>query len=82
MTYQNLIFEKKDAIGYLTLNRPQKLNSFSKELMAELGEALDAIEADDDIRVVILTGAGPGVFCGVQYRSARGRARTLRPLRR
>ena len=40
MTYQNLIFEKKEAIGYLTLNRPQKLNSFSTELMAELGQAL------------------------------------------
>ena len=64
MTYQNLLFEKKDAIGYLTLNRPQKLNSFSKELMAELGEALDAIEADDDIRVVILTGAGRAFSAG------------------
>ena len=42
--YDNLICEKKDAVGYLTLNRPSKLNSLSRELMTELGAAFDAIE--------------------------------------
>ena len=72
MAYQNLIVEKKEAIGYLTLNRPHKLNSFSKELMAELGEALDAIEADDDIRVVILTGAGRAFSAGFNIAPPEG----------
>ena len=49
MAYQNLIFEKKNQIGYLTLNRPSKLNALSKELMAELARAFDAIEADDEV---------------------------------
>ena len=53
MNYQNLIFEKRDGIGYLTLNRPEKLNSLSTELMAELGQALDLIEDEPDIKVVI-----------------------------
>ena len=72
MTYQNLIYEKKNAIGYLTLNRPSKLNSLSKELMAELGAALDAIEADDDIRVVILTGAGRAFSAGFNIAPPEG----------
>ena len=64
MDYQNLLFKKKDAIGYLTLNRPDKLNSLSRELMAELGHALDMIEDDPEVKVVILTGAGRAFSAG------------------
>jgi enoyl-CoA hydratase len=62
MAYQNLLFNEKDEIGYLTLNRPSKLNALSPELMEELSHALDMIEADPEVRVVILTGAGRA-FC-------------------
>jgi enoyl-CoA hydratase len=62
MVFQNLLFNEKDGIGYLTLNRPSKLNALSPELMEELSQALDMIEADPGIRVVILTGAGRA-FC-------------------
>lgn len=62
--YQTLLFEKRDSIGYLTLNRPSKLNALSPELMAELGQALDTIEDDPEVKVVILTGAGRAFSAG------------------
>ena len=64
MTFENLIYEKKDAIGYLTLNRPDRLNALNAALLAEFREALDVLEDDPDIRVVILTGAGRAFSAG------------------
>ena len=64
MTFENLIYEKKDAIGYLTLNRPDRLNALNAALLAEFREALDVVEDDPDIRVVILTGAGRAFSAG------------------
>ncbi len=72
MAYKNLIFEKKNQIGYLTLNRPSKLNALSKELMVELAQAFDAIEADDEVRVVILTGAGRAFSAGFNIAPVEG----------
>ena len=64
MTFQHLLYDRKDAVCYLTLNRPEKLNALNQLLMAELREALSAVEADPDIRVVILTGAGRAFSAG------------------
>ncbi len=64
MTFQHLLYDRKDAVCYLTLNRPEKLNALNPLLMAELREALSAVEADPDIRVVILTGAGRAFSAG------------------
>ncbi len=72
MDYQNLRFEKKDGIGYLTLNRPDKLNALSPELMAELRQALDMIEDDPEIKVVILTGAGRAFSAGFDIGAKEG----------
>lgn len=56
-------FEKRDGgIALLTLNRPERLNALTWDLMRELHEALDQIALDDEIRLLILTGAGRG-FC-------------------
>ena len=55
---ETLILEKKDRIGTLTLNRPEKLNALSPGLLAEFSQALDQIATDDDIKVVIIRGAG------------------------
>ena len=64
MGFQCLIYEKKDEICYLTLNRPEKLNALNAIMLAEFREAMDVIEVDPEIRVVILTGAGRAFSAG------------------
>jgi enoyl-CoA hydratase len=62
MSYETILYEKQEGIGFVTLNRPESLNALSRKLIQELGAALDEIEADTDVKVVILTG-GPKCFC-------------------
>jgi len=62
MTYETIAFAQTDQIARITLNRPDRLNSFTRAMHAELAQALDAAA---DARVVILTGAGRG-FCAGQ----------------
>lgn len=60
--YKTLIYEKKENIGLLTINRPEKLNAISNELISELKNLLDKIENDEELRVLIITGAGDKAF--------------------
>jgi enoyl-CoA hydratase len=60
--YNTLIYEKKDNIGVLTVNRPDKLNALSKELTEELERFLDEAGKDTDLRVLVITGAGEKAF--------------------
>ncbi len=60
--YKTLRYEKKENIGILTINRPDKLNAISNELTTELKSFLDEAERDDDLRVLIITGAGDKAF--------------------
>ena len=62
MAYETITFEKDGPIGVLTLNVPKKLNAISDQLVGEVNAALDVAESDDDVRVVVLTGAGRA-FC-------------------
>jgi enoyl-CoA hydratase/carnithine racemase len=62
MTYEDLLFDKKDGIGTITLNVPEKLNALTAAMRDSLIKVLDEIRADDDVKVCILTGAGRG-FC-------------------
>ena len=64
MNFENITFEVTDGIARLTLNRPDKLNSFTDDMHAELRVALDSIQADPSIRVLVLTGAGRGFSAG------------------
>jgi len=57
-----LLLEKKDGIGYLTINRPKQLNALSSAVLEELDAAVTEIENDDEIRVVIVSGAGEKAF--------------------
>ena len=61
-TFETISLEVEDGIATLTLNRPDKLNAFNTTMMKELIAAFDATDADDSVRVVIVTGAGRG-FC-------------------
>ncbi len=60
--YKTLMYEKKENIGLLTINRPEKMNAISQELTAELSLLLDEIENDDELRVIVMTGAGDKAF--------------------
>jgi enoyl-CoA hydratase len=62
MTFENIVLEKKSAIAYVTVNRPKVLNALSLATMEELRAAFHDIKNDDQIRVVILTGAGEKAF--------------------
>lgn len=60
--YENILFEKKNCIGYVTVNRPTKLNALNRSVMKELDHAFTAIAEDAEIRAAILTGAGEKAF--------------------
>ena len=62
MAYEHIVYEVKDAVATLTLNRPDKLNAYTATMGSELEDAFLAADADDAVRVVIVTGAGRG-FC-------------------
>src|SRR3954470_24933150 len=62
MAYDYILSERLDGVALITLNRPDKLNALSFPLMEELDWALTGYEQDDDIKAVILTGAGERAF--------------------
>ncbi|MEE8378009.1 MAG: enoyl-CoA hydratase-related protein [Candidatus Aminicenantaceae bacterium] len=60
--YSTLLYEKKETIGILTINRPEKMNALSNLLTSELKTVLDTVEQDDMLRVLVITGAGDKAF--------------------
>jgi len=60
--YKTLIYEKKDNIGVLTINRPEKMNALSNELIEELSQFLDDVQNDEELRILVITGAGEKAF--------------------
>ncbi|WP_415977753.1 enoyl-CoA hydratase/isomerase family protein, partial [Bilophila wadsworthia] len=52
--YENILFEKKDGVAYLTLNRPDRLNALNSAVLKELDDALAAIDGDAEIRVLVV----------------------------
>jgi 2-(1,2-epoxy-1,2-dihydrophenyl)acetyl-CoA isomerase len=70
MNYENILFEINDGIAQLTLNRPDKLNSFTQAMHDEVRHAVHKVSTDKGVRVLILTGAGRG-FCAGQDLSDR-----------
>jgi enoyl-CoA hydratase/carnithine racemase len=63
-TYKTIIVEKQYPVGIITLNRPEKLNAMNLKMKNELSDALSEMEVDEDIRAVILTGAGRAFSAG------------------
>ena len=61
--FETLIYEKKDSIAYVTLNRPQALNAYNIQMRNDLHEVLGAIRDDSEVRVAIFKGAGEKAFC-------------------
>lgn len=69
MGYETIIFEKRDGIARITLNRPQVLNAINEQLFLELKEVLSKISGDDSIGVVVLTGSGRAFSAGVDIKT-------------
>jgi enoyl-CoA hydratase len=61
--FATVIYEKKDNIAYVTLNRPQALNAYNVQMRDDLYEVLSAIKVDDEVRVAVFKGAGDKAFC-------------------
>ncbi|HEX4113680.1 MAG TPA: enoyl-CoA hydratase [Stellaceae bacterium] len=68
MAYENILVETKGAVGIVTLNRPKALNALCAALIAELGQALDAFEADDSVGCVIVTGSEKAFAAGADIK--------------
>ena len=62
MAYETLLYEKRNGIGYVTINRPEKLNALNQKVMAELSACFENIHQDEDVKAVILNGAGEKSF--------------------
>jgi enoyl-CoA hydratase/carnithine racemase len=62
MSYETIILEKRDGMGIITLNRPQRLNAWTPVMGAEMADAFRDVDRDPAVRVAVLTGAGRG-FC-------------------
>ncbi len=68
MEFEQIIYEKRDGIATITLNRPERMNAFTPKMLDEWYAALQDAHLDDDVRVVILTGAGRGFCTGADVR--------------
>ncbi len=65
MVFKTLIYEvKEEKVAFITLNRPEKFNPLNNELAREMKEAMDMAEKDEDVRVLVLTGAGKAFSAG------------------
>jgi enoyl-CoA hydratase/carnithine racemase len=62
-SFETLLYEERDGVAIITLNRPEVLNAFNLTMQGELGNLWRSIRRNDDVRAVILTGAGEEAFC-------------------
>ena len=72
MDYEQILYDVDEKILTITLNRPEKLNAYTGTMQAEIIDALDRADADDDVKAIIFTGAGRG-FCAGADLSAGGK---------
>jgi enoyl-CoA hydratase/carnithine racemase len=61
--YQNIIFEKTEQVGIVTFNRPKVHNAFNTHLIREVVHCFEQMEVDDEVRVIVMRGAGGKAFC-------------------
>ena len=64
MNFSTIQYEKSDAVAVLTLNRPERVNAINRTMLGEIQAALDAVEADSEVRVLVVTGAGRAFSSG------------------
>src|SRR5207302_7946983 len=73
MEYETVILERKGAVAIVTLNRPEALNALSAALIRDLGAALDALENDDAIGAIVITGSDKAFAAGADIKEMASR---------
>ena len=74
MRYENILTETRDAIGIITLHRPQALNALCNDLMDEVTHAIEGFEADDNIGCMVLTGSAKAFAAGADIKEMAGKS--------
>jgi enoyl-CoA hydratase/carnithine racemase len=69
MKYETILFDVQDGVATITLNRPERMNAWTPQMAVELGDALDTCNNDDDVRAVVLTGAGKAFCAGADLQT-------------
>jgi 2-(1,2-epoxy-1,2-dihydrophenyl)acetyl-CoA isomerase len=87
MAYQQITFERSEGVGTLTLNRPDQLNAFTPQMLAELQDVFKGMVRDPEVRAIVITGAGKAFCAGEDFKnratadaSANPPSTTLNPL--
>ncbi len=74
MDYTCIIYEKKDKIGLIKLNRPKVLNAMNRQLWVEMQDALETVRTDNDIKALIITGEGRAFSTGADLKDSKDRS--------
>ncbi len=74
MKYKTIIYEKREKTGLILLNRPKVLNAMNHQLWVEIQDALDIVKQDNEIKVLIITGAGRAFSTGADLKDSKGRS--------
>jgi enoyl-CoA hydratase/carnithine racemase len=74
MAYETVLIGKKDKIGVITLNRPQKFNTFNTQMAEELNAALRHLDEDTEVRVIVIKGSGKVFSTGIDVGEFQGKA--------
>ncbi len=74
MGYETVLLEKKGHVGILVLNRPEQLNTFNTPLAQDLNNALEELEMDEEVRVVVIKGEGKAFSAGIDVNELKGKS--------
>src|SRR4051794_26768888 len=72
MPDEPILYEKREGVGTITLNRPERMNAFTETMIRDWASALEDARTDREVRVVIVTGNGRGFCAGADLRGGSG----------
>ena len=78
MSYEAILFDVAEGVATITLNRPERLNAFDDQMLAEWRDAIDTADHDPEVRVIVVTGAGRGFCSGMNVAAEAGGSGLLR----
>ena len=73
MGYETILLEREDRVGFITLNRPEQLNTFTSQMARDLCGGLVELESDEEVRVIVIRGAGKAFCCGIELSEFHGK---------